>query len=125
MLKKTFLNLRNIYYMIFLNQHELKFIQNVKNLDLRNVSSKNIVVVNLQKNYFTLSLSLNGKIIEELDFPADKYNPKTLIETRTYFLMTDLKKKVLETYAEKEKEIQNQNKEEQVNKLWKNFENEK
>jgi hypothetical protein len=78
-----------------------------------------------KKNYFTLSLSLNGKIIEELDFPADKYNPKTLIETRTYFLMTDLKKKVLETYAEKEKEIQNQNKEEQVNKLWKNFENEK
>jgi hypothetical protein len=78
-----------------------------------------------KKNYFTLSLSLNGKIIEELDFPADKYNPKTLIETRTYFLLTDLKKKVLETYAEKEKEIQNQNKEEQVNKLWKNFENEK
>jgi hypothetical protein len=54
MLKKTFLSLRNIYYMIFINQHELKFIQNVKNLDLRNVSSKNVVVVNLQKNYFTL-----------------------------------------------------------------------
>jgi hypothetical protein len=78
-----------------------------------------------KKNYFTLTLSLNGKVIEELDFPADKYDPKTLIETRTYFLMTDLKKKVLETYAAKEKEIQNQNKEEQVNKLWKNFENEK
>jgi hypothetical protein len=78
-----------------------------------------------KKNYFTLTLSLNGKVIEELDFPADKYDPKTLIETRTYFLMTDLKKKVLETYAAKEKEIQDRAKEEQINKLWKNFENDK
>jgi len=63
-----------------------------------------------KKNYFTLSLSLNGVTIEEIDFVADKYDPETLMETRTYFLMTDLKKKVLEVYNEKENEIQERNK---------------
>ena len=76
-----------------------------------------------KKNYFTLSLSLNGTVIEELDFSAEKYDPQTLIETRTYFLMTDLKKKVLETYAEKEKEVQDRRKKEEVENMWKKFNN--
>lgn len=77
------------------------------------------------KNYFTLTLSLNGTVIEEIDFSADKFHHETLLETRTYFLMTDLKKKVLETYNEKDKEIQDRVKKEEINKLWDNFENEK
>ena len=76
-----------------------------------------------KKNYFTLSLSLNGTVIEEIDFSAEKYDPQTLIETRTYFLMSDLKKKVLETYAEKEKEIQERKKKEEVENMWKKFNN--
>jgi len=74
-----------------------------------------------KKNHFTLSLSLNGTVIEEVEFSAEKYDPQTLIETRTYFLMSDLKKKVLETYAEKEKEIQEKKKSEEVENMWKNF----
>lgn len=74
-----------------------------------------------KKNYFTLSLSLNGTVIEEMEFSAEKYDPQTLIETRTYFLMSDLKKKVLETYAEKEKEIQDNKKKEEVENMWKKF----
>ena len=74
-----------------------------------------------KKNYFTLSLSLNGTVIEEIEFSAEKYDPQTLIETRTYFLMSDLKKKVLETYAEKEKEVQDRKKKDEVEKMWKNF----
>lgn len=74
-----------------------------------------------KKNYFTLSLSLNGTVIEEIDFSAEKYDPQTLIETRTYFLMSDLKKKVLETYAEKEREVQDRRKKDEVEKMWKNF----
>jgi hypothetical protein len=74
-----------------------------------------------KKNYFTLSLSLNGTVIEEVDFSAEKYDSQTLIETRTYFLMSDLKKKVLETYAEKEKEIQERKKKEEVENMWKKF----
>lgn len=77
------------------------------------------------RNYFTLSLSLNGTVIEEIDFPADKFHHETLLETRTYFLMTDLKKKVLEVYAEKDKEIQEKYKNDQINKLWNDFENKK
>lgn len=77
------------------------------------------------RNYFTLSLSLNGTVIEEIDFPADKFHHETLMETRTYFLMTDLKKKVLEVYAEKDKEIQEKYKNDQINKLWNDFENKK
>lgn len=76
-----------------------------------------------KKNYFTLSLSLNGIVIEEIDFSAEKYDSQTLIETRTYFLMSDLKKKVLETYAEKEKEIQERKKKEEVENMWKKFNN--
>lgn len=74
-----------------------------------------------KKNYFTLSLSLNGTVIEEIEFSAEKYDPQTLIETRTYFLMSDLKKKVLETYAEKEKEIQDKKKKDEVENMWKKF----
>ena len=77
------------------------------------------------RNYFTLSLSLNGTVIEEIDFPADKFHHETLLETRTYFLMSDLKKKVLEVYAEKDKEIQEKYKNDQINKMWNDFENKK
>jgi hypothetical protein len=77
------------------------------------------------RNYFTLSLSLNGTVIEEIDFSADKFHHETLLETRTYFLMSDLKKKVLETYSEKEKEIQEKLKNDQINKMWDSFENDK
>lgn len=77
------------------------------------------------KNYFTLTLKLNGSVIEEIDFFADKFHHETLLETRTYFLMSDLKKKVLETYTEKEKEIQEKLKNEQIKNMWKNFEKEK
>lgn len=77
------------------------------------------------RNYFTLSLSLNGTVIEEIDFSADKFHHETLLETRTYFLMSDLKKKVLEVYSEKEKEIQEKIKSEQMNNLWNKFENDK
>jgi hypothetical protein len=77
------------------------------------------------RNYFTLSLSLNGTVIEEIDFSADKFHHETLVETRTYFLMSDLKKKVLEIYSEKEKEIQEKLKNDQINKLWDSFENDK
>ena len=66
-------------------------------------------------------MSLNGTVIEEVDFSAEKYDSQTLIETRTYFLMSDLKKKVLETYAEKEKEIQERKKKEEVENMWKKF----
>lgn len=58
-----------------------------------------------KKNYFTLSLSLNGTVIEQIDFSAEKYDKETFLQTRTYFLMSDLKKKVLEVYSEKEREI--------------------
>lgn len=75
-----------------------------------------------KKNYFTLSLSLNGTVIEEIDFSAEKYDPQTLIETRTYFLMSDLKKKVLETYSEKDAEIQDKKKKSEMENMWKNFE---
>ena len=74
-----------------------------------------------KKNFFTLTLSLNGTVVEEIDFSAEKYDPQTLIETRTYFLMSDLKKKVLETYAEKEKEIQERKKKEEIEKMWKSL----
>jgi hypothetical protein len=77
------------------------------------------------RNYFTLSLSLNGTVIEEIDFSADKFHHETLLETRTYFLMSDLKKKVLEVYSEKDKEIQEKLKNDQINKMWDNFENDK
>jgi hypothetical protein len=77
------------------------------------------------RNYFTLTLSLNGTVIEEIDFSADKFHHETLLETRTYFLMSDLKKKVLDAYSEKEKEIQEKLKNDQINNLWKKFENEK
>lgn len=77
------------------------------------------------RNYFTITLSLNGKVIEEIDFSADKFHHETLIETRTYFLMSDLKKKVLETYSEKEKEIQEEIKKKQMQEMWKKFENDK
>lgn len=72
-----------------------------------------------KKNYFSLTLSLNGTVIEEIDFSAEKYDPQTLIETRTYFLMTDLKKKVLEVYADKEREVQEKKKNEEIENLWK------
>lgn len=72
-----------------------------------------------KKNYFTLTLSLNGTMIEEIDFSAEKYDPQTLIETRTYFLMSDLKKKVLEAYADKEKEVQDKKKSDEIENLWK------
>jgi hypothetical protein len=72
-----------------------------------------------KKNYFTLTLSLNGSVIEEIDFSAEKYDPQTLIETRTYFLMSDLKKKVIETYGEKEREIQEKRKKDEMENLWK------
>ncbi len=75
-----------------------------------------------KKNYFTLTLSLNNQVIEELDFTAEKYDPKTLAETRTYFLMCDLKKKVLEVYSEKEKEIQEKIKNNQKDNLWRDLE---
>ena len=77
------------------------------------------------RNYFTLSLSLNGTVIEEIDFSADKFHHETLLETRTYFLMSDLKKKVLEVYSEKDKEIQEKLKNDQINNLWSNFEKDK
>ena len=73
-----------------------------------------------KKNYFTLTLSLNGKKIEEIEFSAEKYNPQTLLETRTYFLMSDLRKIVLEIYSKKEQEIQEKLKQDQINKLWGN-----
>lgn len=71
------------------------------------------------RNYFTLTLKLNGTVIEEIDFPADKYDTETLLETRTYFLMSDLKKKVLEVYGEKEREIQEKRKKDEMDDLWK------
>lgn len=77
------------------------------------------------KNYFTLTLKLNGSVIEEIDFSADKFHSETLLETRTYFLISDLKKKVLEVYNEKEKEIQEKLKEQQIKNMWKDFEKEK
>jgi hypothetical protein len=39
--------------------------------------------------------------------------------------MSDLKKKVLEVYSEKEKEIQEKFKNDQINNLWSNFEKDK
>lgn len=77
------------------------------------------------RNYFTLTLKLNGKTIEEINFSADKFHQETLIETRTYFLISDLKKKVLEVYSEKEKEIQEKLKNEQIKNMWNNFEKNK
>jgi len=93
------------------------------------MSSNNEILNKLKeagtRNYFTLTLSLNGTVIEEIDFSADKFHHETLLETRTYFLMSDLKKKVLDTYSEKEKEVQEKLKNDQINNMWKNFENEK
>jgi hypothetical protein len=54
MSKIYLLKLKKIYDRIFIDQHELKFIQSVKNFNLKNISTKNTVVVNLQKNFFTL-----------------------------------------------------------------------
>lgn len=77
------------------------------------------------RNYFTLTLKLNGTVIEEIDFSADKFHHDTLLETRTYFLMSDLKKKVLEIYSEKDKEIVDKIKRNQMDDMWKKFENKK
>ena len=77
------------------------------------------------RNYFTLTLSLNGTVIEEIDFSADKFHVETLLETRTYFLMSDLKKKVLEVYAEKDKEIAEEIKKKQMKDMWNKFDKNK
>lgn len=72
-----------------------------------------------QKNYFTLTLKLNGSVVEEIDFSAEKYEPETLVETRTYFLMTDLKKKILEEFSKSNNDILERKKNEQIEKMWK------
>lgn len=71
------------------------------------------------RNYFTLTLKLNDTVIEEIDFPADKYEKETLLETRTYFLMSDLKKKVLDEYSKNNEKILENKKKEQIEKMWK------
>lgn len=85
--------------------------------------SKNEILKKLReagvRNYFTLTLKLNGSTIEEIDFPADKYDTETLLETRTYFLMSDLKKKVLEEFSKNNEQILEKRKKEQIEKLWK------
>lgn len=54
MFKKILFKLILIYKKIFIDQHELKFIKSVQIPNLDNITNKNIVIINLQKNFFTL-----------------------------------------------------------------------
>lgn len=86
---------------------------------------KKLKEASLPENLFTLVFKINDIVLEERIFPADKYSLQTLSETRTHFLMNDLIREILKTFSETEKNIQEEIKKKQIEKLWKDNENNK
>lgn len=74
------------------------------------------------QNHFTLTLQINDIILEKRVFSADKYSLKTLSETRTHFLMTDLMREIQKAFSEQEDKTQEETKKAQMDKLWKDNE---
>ncbi len=55
------------------------------------------------KNYFTLTLTANDTLLDEITFPAEKYSLEAISEKRTHFLMKDLMREVIKAFTEEEK----------------------
>ncbi len=77
------------------------------------------------QNYFTLTLKINEILLEERVFPGDKYSLQTLSETRTHFMMNDLIREIVKTFSEYEEKFQDEIKQQQMEKLWKDNEQNK
>lgn len=73
---------------------------------------------------FKITLKLNDIILDERVFPAEKYSHETLSQTHTHFMMNDLVRIILKTYAEHDEKFNKENtKDAQMKKMWDELEN--
>lgn len=59
-------------------------------------------------SFFTLKLEYNKKTVAEKSFPAEKYSPKSIEETRLHFLIVDFVRVIKEELRKTELNIKDE-----------------
>jgi hypothetical protein len=74
-------------------------------------------------NFFSLKLEYNNSVVvAKKDFPADKYSPESIDNSQIYYIIVDAVKKIQEELKKNQSKIDDKNKAEQMNNLWKQTE---